>query len=122
MDLALLSILRDGFLRRSEAAALTWGDVKLPDNGTRLINVRRSKTDQQGEGVTLYIGSQAGEALTAIKPADQLLDRKHTHLRAFTTPDRQESQRRGQGRRPGRGVHRPQRPRGDSPRSGQDRR
>ena len=29
MDLALLSVLRDGLLRRSEAAALTWGDVEL---------------------------------------------------------------------------------------------
>ena len=33
-DLALLSVLRDGLLRRSEAAALTRGDVELRDNGT----------------------------------------------------------------------------------------
>ena len=29
VNLALLSIRRDGLLRRSEAAALTWGDVEL---------------------------------------------------------------------------------------------
>ena len=74
MDLALLSVLRDGLLRRSEAAALTWGDVELRNNGTALIAVRRSKTDQEREGVTLYIGLQAGEALQAIQPADGLLD------------------------------------------------
>ena len=74
MDLALLSVLRDGLLRRSEAAALTWGDVELRDNGTALINVRRSKTDQEGEGITLYIGSQAAQALAAIRPSQDLLD------------------------------------------------
>ena len=75
MDLALLSVLRDGLLRRSEAAALTWGDVELRENGSALINVRRSKTDPEAEGVTLYIGPQAGQSLKAIKPAEELLDR-----------------------------------------------
>ena len=62
-------------MRRSEAAALTWSDVELRDNGTALINVRRSKTDQEGEGETLYIGPQASQVLQAIKPAEELLDR-----------------------------------------------
>ena len=62
-------------MRHSEAAALTWGDIELRDNGTALINVRRSKTDQEGEGVTLCIGPQAGEAIQAIRPAEELLDR-----------------------------------------------
>jgi len=75
VDFALLSVLRDGLLRRSEAAALTWSDVELRDKGTALINVWRSKTDPEAEGVTLYIGPQAGEALQAIKPAEELLDR-----------------------------------------------
>ena len=74
VDLALLSVLRDGLLRRSEASALTWSDVELRENETALINVRRSKTDPEAEGITLYIGQQAGEALNAIKPADELLD------------------------------------------------
>ena len=86
VDLALLSVLRDGLLRRSEAAALTWGDVELRDNGTALINVRRSKTDQEGEGITLYIGTQAGEALRAIRPAEELLDR---HTPVFCLSPRQ---------------------------------
>ena len=50
VDVALLSVLRDGLLRRSEAAALTWGDVELRENGAALINVRRSKTDPGRRG------------------------------------------------------------------------
>ena len=67
VDLALLSILRDGLLRRSEAAALTWGDVEFRDNGSALLQLRRSKTDQEAEGVTLYIGTEASQALQALQ-------------------------------------------------------
>ena len=74
MDVALLSILRDGLMRRSEAETLTWADVELRDNGTALLQVSRSKTEPEGEGVVLYIGKEAGEALRAIRPPDELLD------------------------------------------------
>ena len=50
VDVALLATLRDGLLRRSEAAALTWGDVEFRDNGSALLQLRRSKTDQEAEG------------------------------------------------------------------------
>ena len=76
VDVALLSVLRDGLLRRSEAAALTWADIELRENGTGLINVRRSKTDPEGEGITLYLGRDAVAALRAIQPAGELLDPK----------------------------------------------
>jgi len=76
VDVALLSVLRDGLLRRSEAAALTWGDLELRDNGTGLLQLHRSKTDQEGEGVVLYIGREAAAALRAIRPAEQLVDPK----------------------------------------------
>ena len=74
VDLALLSILRDGLLRRSEAAALTWGDVEFRDNGSALLQLRRSKADQEAEGVVLYIGTEASQALRSIRPAEELLD------------------------------------------------
>ena len=76
MDVALLSDLRDGLLRRSEVAALNWADVELRENGTGLINVRRSKTDPECEGITLYLGRDAVGALRAIQPAGELLDPK----------------------------------------------
>ena len=74
VDVALLATLRDGLLRRSEAAALTWSDIAFRDDGAALINLRRSKTDQEAEGVTLYIGIEASQALQAIRPAPELLD------------------------------------------------
>ena len=55
-------------MRRSEATALTWADVELRDNGLDLLQVHRSKTDPEGEGVVLYIGREATEALRAIGP------------------------------------------------------
>ena len=75
VDVALLATLRDGLLRRSEAADLTWSDIEFRDNGTALITLRRSKTDQEAEGVVLYVGREAAQALQAIRPAPELLDR-----------------------------------------------
>ena len=74
VDVALLATLRDGLLRRSEAAALTWGDVEFQDNGSALLQQCRSKTDQEAEGVVLYVGREAAQALRAIRPAQELLD------------------------------------------------
>ena len=50
VDVALLSVLRDGLLRRSEAAELRRGDVELQEDGAALLHVRRSKTDPEAEG------------------------------------------------------------------------
>ena len=51
--------MRDGLLRRSEAAALTWGNVELQEDGSGRLHVARSKTDQSSEGVVLYLGPAA---------------------------------------------------------------
>ena len=68
VDVALLSVLRDGLLRRSEVAVLRWGDVELQDDGSARIHVLRSKTDPDAEGAVLYIGPDAAAALVAIMP------------------------------------------------------
>ena len=70
VDVALLSVLRDGLLRRSEAAELHWGDLELQEDGSARLHVRRSKTDPEAEGVVLYIGQEATQALQAIMPED----------------------------------------------------
>ena len=49
-DLALVAVLSDGGLRRSEAAALTWGDLQRWDDGSGRITVIRSKTDVEAQG------------------------------------------------------------------------
>ena len=62
--------MRDAMLRRSEAAALTWADVEFRSDGSARATVRRSKSDQDGAGATLYVGRAAAAALRAIyRPA-----------------------------------------------------
>ena len=70
VDIALVSVMRDALLRRSEAAALTWADVEFRSDGSARVTVRRSKSDQDGAGATLYVGRAAAAALRAIhRPA-----------------------------------------------------
>jgi len=68
VDIALISVMRDALLRRSEAIRLTWNDVEFSDDGTALVTIRRSKTDQEGSGAIQFIGRDATDALTAIRP------------------------------------------------------
>ena len=68
-DLALVAVLSDGGLRRSEAAALTWGDVQRWDDGSGRITVVRSKTDVEAQGAVVAITPAAMQALEAIRPA-----------------------------------------------------
>ena len=68
-DLALVAVLSDGGLRRSEASALTWGDVQRWEDGSGRITVIRSKTDAEAQGATVAITPAAMDALSAIRPA-----------------------------------------------------
>ena len=68
-DLALVAVLSDGGLRRSEAAALTWGDIVRWDDGSGRITVVRSKTDVEAAGAVVAITPAAMAALSAIQPA-----------------------------------------------------
>ena len=67
-DLALVAVLSDGGLRRSEAAALTWGDVQHWDDGSGRITVVRSKTDVEAQGAVVAVTPAAMQALDAIRP------------------------------------------------------
>ena len=68
-DLALVAVLSDGGLRRSEAAALSWGDVQRWDDGSGRITVIRSKTDVEAQGAVVAITPAAMRALDAVRPA-----------------------------------------------------
>ena len=67
-DLALVAVLSDGGLRRSEAAALTWGDVQRWDDGSGRITVVRSKTDVEAAGAVVAITPAAMWSLDAMRP------------------------------------------------------
>ena len=58
-----MAVLSDGGLRRSEAAALTWGDVQRWDDGSGRITVIRSKTDVEAQGAVVAITPAAMKAL-----------------------------------------------------------
>ena len=55
---------------RSEAAALTWADVEFRSDGSARVTVRRSKSDQDGNGATLYVGEAAATELRSIHGPD----------------------------------------------------
>ena len=64
MDLAL----RDGLLRRSEAAALTWDDVEFWPDGTGRITIRKGKN--QPEPQTVAVTGAMARALKELKELD----------------------------------------------------
>ncbi len=67
-DVALVAILSDAGLRRSEASSLTWGDVQRWDDGSGRIAVIRSKTDAEAVGAVVAVTPAAMQALDAIRP------------------------------------------------------
>ena len=63
-DLALVAVLSDAGLRRSEASSLTWGDVQRWDDGSGRITVIRSKTDVEVAGAVVAITPAAMRSWT----------------------------------------------------------
>ena len=66
LDLTIIGVLVDGGLRRSEAAALTWGDVELWTDGTGRLTVQKSKN--QTELQTVAVTTATARALGEIRP------------------------------------------------------
>ena len=62
-DIALAAVMRDGLLRRSEAAALQWGDIEFRDDDTARATLHRSKTDQAGAGAVLFLSRETAADL-----------------------------------------------------------
>ena len=67
VDIALCSVLSDGGLRRSVAAALAWGDVEIAADGSGRVRIARPKTDQEGGGEFVAITPSTVQALEAIR-------------------------------------------------------
>lgn len=76
VDIALIGLMRDCLLRRSEAASVRWNHITSANDGTGRLFVGTSKTDQEGEGTLLFISGQTMRDLAAIRPekaGDQLV-------------------------------------------------
>ena len=86
LDLALILTMTQAGLRRSEAAALLWEDVSIEADGTARINIRRSKTDQTGQGAVVAVKPDCARALIV------LWDRRGSDV-VFGLSDKQISRR-----------------------------
>ena len=62
-DAALIGVMSSALLRVAEASALDAGDVSFQANGSALIEIRRSKTDQHGDGAVGYVTRAAAARL-----------------------------------------------------------
>ena len=70
VDIALVRTLRDGLLRRSEAAALQWQDLSVEaSDGSGRLHIARSKTDQEARGHVAYLTPDTAACLQRIRPA-----------------------------------------------------
>ena len=73
VDIALISVMRDALLRRSEAAEVRWKHIATELDGSGRLTIPWSKTDQQAEGVVLYLGPPTMKALDKIRPREPLI-------------------------------------------------
>ena len=87
VDLAIIGVIADGGLRRSEAAALAWGDVEFWLDGTARLTIQKGKN--QPDPATVALTETTARARRDAGQPDTC---------------------RSQSRRPGRRLHRPQRP------------
>jgi len=69
VDVAAAAVLFHAGLRRSEAAALRWGDLEDASEGRGLrVRVRRSKADQTGERADVrFVAGDAAAAVRALR-------------------------------------------------------
>lgn len=88
--MAIVQVISDSGLRRSELAALTWNDIEVQPDGSGRILVARSKTDQTGEGASVAITKQAVQDLERVA---ELRGFKDPESSVFGISDRQISNR-----------------------------
>lgn len=70
VDAAIVAVLFQGGLRRSEAAALTWGDIEQVEGGA-LIHVRTSKANQEGGDVDVrFVKNGFARAVLFLRPTN----------------------------------------------------
>ena len=90
-------LMRDVLLRVSEVANLTWDDLTIQADGSSRLNIRRSKTDREGEGAIQFISPTTTKALMRIclqgeKKSERIFPFTVQHIRrrikaAYQTPD-----------------------------------
>lgn len=68
-DIALIGLMRDSLLRRSEAARATWEDIEEMSDGSGVLTIPWDKTNQDGSEIQVgYISAQTMQYLKRIRP------------------------------------------------------
>ena len=67
IDLAIIGVMSDGGMRRSEAADLTWNDIEFWEHGSARITVQKGKNSP--EPATVAVTETTARALRDIQPA-----------------------------------------------------
>lgn len=67
-DRALLRVAHDTPARASELVSLRWDDLSVDAEGDGTILIRRSKTDQEGEGRVRWLDRATVAALLGLAP------------------------------------------------------
>ena len=62
-DKVLLLMARDMLARRSELTAIRIQDISFQDDGAATVLIGRSKTDQEGDGVHMWISQRTASAI-----------------------------------------------------------
>ncbi len=71
LDIAMIALAHDAALRCSELLALRWMDIEAPEKTElHVVRIRRSKTDQTGQGAVAPISDFTAQALAEIRPDD----------------------------------------------------
>ena len=73
LDIALCTLMRDAGLRRSEASALTWGDLQTWPDGTGRLSIVRSKNNRSGSPEVVAVTRAGMAALESIRPEPPIL-------------------------------------------------
>ena len=84
----MIGMMRDGLLRSAEAVAISYGDVEVDADGSALLHIRHSKTDQEGKGAVAYVSQRTVNYLLAASidvvsrtDTDRLFPFQTRHLR-----------------------------------------
>ena len=66
-DIALIGTMRDGLLRLAEATKAKWRDLESRPDGTGVLTIPMSKTDQEGKSQVVFVCENSMLALDAMR-------------------------------------------------------
>ena len=73
-DCAIIRVMSDGLLRVSELCAIEVEDIEKQNDGSGILTIRQSKTDQEGKGRTVYLGMPTIDAVDRWQAVSKVQD------------------------------------------------